>query len=1496
MFLPQASQDVPIPRRLFWLATLSLILFVPTYTPSATGGALRVVPQLALTALDPIFVAFHPHDEKTIVLLNRDGRIELFDISSWARPVKRLELLAAARSFAVSPDGNFVVSGGHDGRLWIWDGTKGGLVRFPLEAHKTAVSCIAYSPDGTHLITGSDDGTIKLWNHAITGPANGIPLVSDRPDGSTPGVTAVAFAADGERVAATFDDGTMSFWDVPNPGTPVSRVNAHDGRVTSIAFSRDGKYVVTGGLDNAIRLWNARTYTAVGGPLEGHSRRVRAVALSPDNARIFSVSDDYTMRVWDVQLRTQVGDAIPVDGFEHIAVSKEGGRLVAVGTGKVSLFNVQYATAFAPKFDIRQGIVHAVAFSPEGEHIAFGTSRGAIGLWSVGRRARIGETLQSKNDEIRCLAFSQKGDFVASGGDDGIVELWDVRAARLSRRSSFQGHQGEVESLAISRDGTLIASAGADGAVRLWDVKNETPITLTTDEGQGGPGPPLVAFSPVEPLIASAHRRGIVRFWDTATGVSVGTPIDTKSHSISGMAFYPDGTHLIVAVDGGILQFWDLTKHVQTAPPTSTHGSPVYGLDFSADGTMFASKGFTRVQLWYAKSRSPMGPPLEIGDVTLGGHYSGVAVSPTGTHVAIGGESNIGLWRLKNREAIGSPLVGNEEIISQLAFARKGKRIIATRASAGMLSSEKTHVWDVGEKVTTKGPVEGGGLGLAISPDGAQAVVGGYRKLWHWEVHRDKPTEIDDSSIDTVYDVAVSLRGDRVVAGSHQGNVRVYDVRNGIEERLSIPAHHEPVIAVGVSGDGRSFVSAGHDGIVRIWDARTGVRRGADFERHQGWVFDVEFTPEDDRVLSAGADGVIQLWDAGTGRRIGSPWKGHIGKVRSVAVDLQGVRAVSTGDDGLVRLWDVATGTQLKSAPSCVGGDVSWIGYDVVVVHCWDRLVYFSGRLQQRGHLFLSDVGLVGVIDGRGVYADPPALKDLTSAFEGPADLGVPRQLPFTALDEALYDEFSYWARFEETIGATAAWIVEFHRQWGPVAWVVWSAVLWFTSATVAVVVWVVVPGRLAWWLMRSERPVRMKSWGTGRLLSGVILPFLLLGTSRRALAGWLRQNRQVLEAVCFARRDAVLERERYFLSEDDDVAVTFQEVITREERCLLWIYGGGGSGKSSLAMYLLRREAEGRRGAPLPVFVGEDWDGSLAAQVARQMRAPQWRKGPTEHMVKVLGAAGLVVPLVDSLSERANDDVLEMVAAAVSNNDFRHLVMTSRKKRPDGQVWQGVRQIVPRPLLRRDVTRFVATYLPEASRREVETVKQRIAPMVDTGQMPSPLFLRFAVAQAEKGQLKTMDRLSLILEYLEALRENRIDLHGSDMRRAAAIAAIESVQDELRPKEVQEQRVLWALNAERNSMEFRNAAGTEDLAPAKVLEMLIQSGLLTRGTDRLQFAYDPVAEYLVAWWVGECAAGSLETLRRRMERADGTELGRAYQEIVTSRLRPKSGELSEGI
>jgi WD40 repeat protein len=111
------------------------------------------------------------------------------------------------------------------------------------------------------------------------------------------------------------------------------------------------------------------------------------------------------------------------------------------------------------------------------------------------------------------------------------------------------------------------------------------------------------------------------------------------------------------------------------------------------------------------------------------------------------------------------------------------------------------------------------------------------------------------------------------------------------------------VTSVAVSPDGRRIVSGSWDNTLRLWNPNTGQQIGTPVIGHSGWVSSVAINPDRHRIVSGSDDTTLRFWDAETTRPLGPPLSGHTSAVNSVAFNPDGHVIVSGSTNRTLRLW-----------------------------------------------------------------------------------------------------------------------------------------------------------------------------------------------------------------------------------------------------------------------------------------------------------------------------------------------------------------------------------------------------------------------------------------------------------------------------------------------------------------------------------------------------------------------------------------------------------------
>jgi WD40 repeat protein/tRNA A-37 threonylcarbamoyl transferase component Bud32 len=189
---------------------------------------------------------------------------------------------------------------------------------------------------------------------------------------------------------------------------------------------------------------------------------------------------------------------------------------------------------------------------------------------------------------------------------------------------------------------------------------------------------------------------------------------------------------------------------------------------------------------------------------------------------------------------------------------------------------------------------------------------------WHyWRKQIDRGHDRLTGHNDEVTSVAFSRYGKRLISGSRDGTVRVWNAETRELVRI-LNKHEGSVLCVAISPDGQHVVSGGGDhsssrkfAELKVWDVETGeeVHKLVGHSQH---LLSVAFSPDSNRIVSGSYDRTVKVWNAKTGETIFT-LEGHSGGVSSVAFSHDGKRIVSgsIGVNRTVKVWDAEKGHEI---------------------------------------------------------------------------------------------------------------------------------------------------------------------------------------------------------------------------------------------------------------------------------------------------------------------------------------------------------------------------------------------------------------------------------------------------------------------------------------------------------------------------------------------------------------------------------------------------------
>lgn len=275
---------------------------------------------------------------------------------------------------AITPDGQTVVSGSHDGTIKVWD-LATGKCRATLLGHTSYVYGVAITPDGCTVVSGSNDKTLKVWDLA-TGECRATLL------GHFDLIYSVAITPDGRTVVSSSEDKTLRIWDLAT-GECRATLEGHVGLVYRAAITPDGRTIVSGSGDNTLKVWDLTTGKCHA-TLEGHKNIVTGVAITPDGRTVVSSSADNTLKIWDL-----------VTG--ECRATLEG----------------------------HEDLVYRVAITPDGRTVVSVSADMTVKVWDLDT-GKCRATLRGHTDIVWGLAVSPDGQTIVSGSWDMTLRVWDL--------------------------------------------------------------------------------------------------------------------------------------------------------------------------------------------------------------------------------------------------------------------------------------------------------------------------------------------------------------------------------------------------------------------------------------------------------------------------------------------------------------------------------------------------------------------------------------------------------------------------------------------------------------------------------------------------------------------------------------------------------------------------------------------------------------------------------------------------------------------------------------------------------------------------------------------------------------------------------------------------------------------------------------------------------------------------------------------------------------
>ncbi|KAG9096439.1 U3 small nucleolar RNA-associated protein 13 [Ceratobasidium sp. 370] len=507
-----------------------------------------------------------------LVTASADTRVRIFDLAATgtSAPVAVLEgHVSVPRGLGVSCDGRYVVSGGRDAVVLIWDTRPETTVKakkgkkpvpvlvktIPVLERVEALGVLEpeHSEGRLRFYTGGQKGMVRLWDAweakvlATFGQE-----VEDEAAEESRQILDVIYAPTAHTLSSVHADQNVLTFDLHTHQRTHQLVGYNDEVIDAVFLASSSKrdtHLALATNSSLVRIYPtpdvgpSNTENETGSTpnplnatlLAGHSDIVLVLAAAP-NGWLASGAKDREVRIW-----------VPGEAMEWQCVALCAGHAESVGavafggvdgagvprvlvTGSqdrtVKVWDLGELARLSPTssapiklkslttLKAHDKDINALDVAPNGKFIATGSQDKTAKIFEVvtgSDLAHVG-TLKGHKRGVWTVRFSPVDQVIATGSGDRTVKLWSLDDWACLK--TFEGHTNSILRVNFLSRGTQLLSAGSDGLVKLWTIRSEECVT-TLDAHEDKVW--ALAVSTDERTIVSGAADSRVVIWRDAT-------------------------------------------------------------------------------------------------------------------------------------------------------------------------------------------------------------------------------------------------------------------------------------------------------------------------------------------------------------------------------------------------------------------------------------------------------------------------------------------------------------------------------------------------------------------------------------------------------------------------------------------------------------------------------------------------------------------------------------------------------------------------------------------------------------------------------------------------------------------------------------------------------------------------------------------------------------------------------------------------------------------
>ena len=467
---------------------------------------------------------------------------------------------------------------------------------------------------------------------------------------------------------------------------------------------------------------------------------------------------------------------------------------------------------------------------------------------------------------VGCMQVVENEGIVIAGCVGRTIAVFDKETCE--RKVEWKAHEGGVNCFAVTTDERLLVSGSFDKTAKVWDMTNDfarvAVFEIRCDVW-------CIDVTPDNQRCVVGDEYGAVSVWELESGRCVVPELGKHERRVTSVAVSPNGQLVASGDCSGVIKLWAMSDDADTGD----HG--IESSDVSLDATL---EGHT----------------FSIGTLCF---------TKDGRKLVSGSDDKtVRLWDVGTGSQIGEAFCGHTDWVKSVSFSDDEHEIFSAGRDGAMC------VWRMDGNLERR--VQFAEEGVWVEE--AKIISGGEKLVWsdwNWVQVADVRSELSATACSNrhnrkVFTICVTPNGARVISGSRDGRMMVWDTATGLQVRTTIEGHESTVTDVAVTPDGQRFVSVSEDWTVRVWDLETHEQLAV-LEGRYDPVTCVEISLDGKTAITGSYDGTVVMWDLDDCDGSHKVLEGHSGPVELLYLARDGQHFVSLSpNDAILRNMETA--------------------------------------------------------------------------------------------------------------------------------------------------------------------------------------------------------------------------------------------------------------------------------------------------------------------------------------------------------------------------------------------------------------------------------------------------------------------------------------------------------------------------------------------------------------------------------------------------------------